>query len=260
MQAQLIKTVSAYRAYAKGGRSARRRDAAARAGGVTLRVLERRLVAPARSRPPASGLLLQLTGDGWRSRSRTRSRSSRRSRRGMRCFSSRPGRRVLISRARSRAVKPPVAHKIRGTHKQVQQAQAAFTAAASKAAGQQADAVEAYDGKIAGLERRLRTLDPPPIVTARLSNAAENARSLEHRRLGARAGASKKDRSHVAVFGRHFTLGRAHRRQRQRPKGANCRNQRIQPSRARHRHVAGRHQAGARAGPTRNGLTAAGRE
>lgn len=56
------------------------------------------------------------------------------------------------------AVKPPAAHKIRGTKQQVQKAQAEFAA-------QQADGLDTYVTKVAALKARLRTLRPPPVMT-----------------------------------------------------------------------------------------------
>jgi len=206
MQAQLTKTVAAYRSYAKGGASAQTVTPELAHAEGTLRLLQHRLVGLS-APPPAKhlrALLLQLTGlevaiahevaqlsaftpeySALLKRARTAS--------------------VVLSRALS-AVKPPVAHQIRGTRKQVKAAQAAFTAAASAAAAEQAGAVDAYDAKIAGLERRLRKLDPPAVMTPAYRT---QLKTLETSRIAGSALAQelrKQDRSHVAVYGRRFTL------------------------------------------------------
>ena len=104
------------------------------------------------------------------------------------------------------AVKPPQAHKIRGTRKQVQKAQATFAAAAAASAAQQADAVDAYDAKIARVQHDLRKLHPPPVVSPAYRTQVQ---TLEASRTVGSALARelrKKTRSHVAVFGRRFTV------------------------------------------------------
>ena len=103
-------------------------------------------------------------------------------------------------------MKPPKAHKLHGTKKQIQQAQAAFTAAADKAAALQADAVDAYVTKIARLERELRKLQPPPIVRP---DYRTQLRTLTTSRTTGSALAKelrKTNRSDVAAFSRKFTL------------------------------------------------------
>ena len=55
----------------------------------------------------------------------------------------------------------PAPQKIHGTPAQITQAQAAFAAAAAKAALDQADAVAAYDTALAKAAKRLRALSPP---------------------------------------------------------------------------------------------------
>lgn len=105
-----------------------------------------------------------------------------------------------------KAVKPPTPHKIRGTKKQVKKAQAAFLAAADAAAAEQADAVDAYDAKVAVIERRLRKLDPPPVM--RPTSRAE-IRAIAASRIAGAALATelrKKNRTRVPVLGRNFTL------------------------------------------------------
>ena len=62
------------------------------------------------------------------------------------------------------AAPAPTPHKIHGTPAQIKQAQAAFSAAATKAALAQADAVTAYDAALARETRRLHVLSPPPVL------------------------------------------------------------------------------------------------
>jgi hypothetical protein len=59
----------------------------------------------------------------------------------------------------------PKARRIRGTAKQIAVAKAAFTAASNRAAAAQADALDAFDSALAGAQRRLRTLRPPPVMS-----------------------------------------------------------------------------------------------
>ena len=105
-----------------------------------------------------------------------------------------------------KAITPPKPHQIKGTKAQVAKAQAAFTAASSEAAARQADAIDAYGTSIAGVQRRLRALDPPEVLQPayraqlrmfRASRAAGAALADELR---------KSDRSRVAVLGRRFTI------------------------------------------------------
>jgi hypothetical protein len=206
MQAQLTKTVAAYRSFSKGGAPAKTLTPELAQAETTLRLLQRRLVALPAPQPAKRlrTLLVRLTAvevaiahevaqlSGFTSPYSTLLKEARTAS-------------VVLSHALS-AVKPPVAHKIRGTRKQVKKAQAAFTAAASAAAAQQADAVDAYDAKIAVVERRLRKLEPPPVMTPAYRT---QLKTLETSRIAGSALAQelrKKNRSHVAVFGRRFTL------------------------------------------------------
>jgi len=206
MQAQLTKTVAAYRSFSKSGTPATTLTPQLAQAEVTLRLLQRRLVALPAPVPAKHlrTLLLRLTGlevTIAHEVSRLASFTPRYSAllRQARAAS------VVLSRA-LRAVKPPVAHQIRGTRKQVQKAQAAFAAAASAAAAQQAEAVAAYDAKIAVVAHRLRSLDPPLVMTPayrtqlKTLDASRTAGSALAREL------RKKDRSQVAVFGRRFTI------------------------------------------------------
>ena len=62
------------------------------------------------------------------------------------------------------AAKAPTPQKLHGTAAQIEQAQAAFAAAATKAALAQADAVAAYDTAVAKARARLRALSPPSVM------------------------------------------------------------------------------------------------
>jgi hypothetical protein len=202
MQAQLTKTVAAFRTYAKGGSSTPELAQAE----LTLRLLQRRLVAlPAP--PPAKHLrilLLRLTALEVAIAHEVAQLSA---------FTPRYAALLRRSRAASvalshalAAVKPPVAHQIRGTRKQVQAAQAAFTAAASAAAAEQAVAVDAYDAKVAGVELRLRALDAPPVMASAYRAQLQTLGASRTAGGALAAQLRKQDRSQVAVFGRRFTL------------------------------------------------------
>jgi len=104
------------------------------------------------------------------------------------------------------AAKAPTPRRIRGTKKQVQAAQAQFTAEAEKAAAQQAAAVDAYDAALGVALRGLAKLDPPRVLEPsfrtqvhafELSRSAGAALAAELR---------KKNRTNVSVLGRRFTI------------------------------------------------------
>jgi hypothetical protein len=102
-------------------------------------------------------------------------------------------------------VRPPKAHAVRGTPKQIAQARAAYAAAASSAALAQAHAVSAYLGALALVVRRLRTLAPPPVMApayrAQLATleATETAGGVLVREL------HKKNRSRVPLLSRRLS-------------------------------------------------------
>ena len=164
MQAQVTKTVAAYADFSKGRTSAKVLSRVAQAK-QTLRVLRHRLVVLS-APPPAKHLrvlLIRLTGYEVGTAHEIA---------GLSRFSvpfatlleqAKVASRTLLSRSLA-GIKPPQPHTIHGTRKQVQAARAAFTAAASGAAVQQADAVATYDARIATVEQRLRRLDPPAIM------------------------------------------------------------------------------------------------
>ena len=203
MQSQLTKTVTAYRDFTRGKKGVTPRLAQSE---VILKRLESRLVAlPAPA--PATRLrmlLIRLTGAevGVAHEVTLLSR-----------FSGPYA--ALLHRAKAAgtvlshslaAVKPPVPHKIRGTRKQVKAAQAAFNAAASAAAAQQADAVDVYDARVGNIERALRKLDPPPVLTPSFRTQLQTLSASRTAGAALSKELRKKDRSHVAVVGRKFTL------------------------------------------------------
>ena len=206
MQVQLINTVSAFRALANGSVGSKTLAPRLTQAESTLRVLQRRLIALLAPAPAKHLrlLLIQLTGSEVSTAHEVGQLVT---------FSPRFA--ALLKDVRTAgtqlaralgAVKPPKSHKLHGTKKQIQQAQAAFTAAADKAAALQADAVDAYITKIARLERELRKLDPPPIVRP---DYRTQLRTLTASRTTGSALAQelrKTNRSDVAVFSRKFTL------------------------------------------------------
>ena len=115
----------------------------------------------------------------------------------------RDGRR--LSRALA-AVKPPAAHKLRGTRKQVALAQAQFTHEADAAAAEQADAIAVYDGEIAGVVQSLRRLAPPLVM--RPAYLGQLTALTQSRTAGAALAAElrKPARTDIAVYGRRFTI------------------------------------------------------
>ena len=98
----------------------------------------------------------------------------------------------------------PQAHNVRGTAKQIAAAKAAYAAASSRAAAVQADAVDAYDIRLAVVLRRLRALDPPAAMAPGYRAQVRTFRAL--RRAGARlAGELRKpNRARVSRLGRSF--------------------------------------------------------
>jgi hypothetical protein len=206
MQAQLTDTVSAYHLFASGSVPAKTLAPQLAQAELTLRRLQRRIVAlPA----PAIAmhlrvLLIRLTGAEVSTAHEVGQ---------LAIFSPRYA--VILRRVKTAglelsrafaAVKTPQAHKLHGTKAQVKQAQAKFAAAAAVAAAQQADAVDAYGAKVARVQRDLRKLDPPPVLSpayrsqAQALEASLSAGSALAREL------RKPNRSRVALFGRRFAL------------------------------------------------------
>ena len=206
MQVQLINTVSVYRAFANGAIPAKTLVPRLGQAERTLRRLQGRLAALPAPVPAKRlrRLLIQLIGSEVSTAHEVGQLAA---------FSPKFG--VLLGEVRTAgsglaralaAVKPPQAHVLHGTKKQVKEAQAQFAAAAAKAAGLQADAVDVYDAKLARIERDLRKLDPAPVV---LPDYRIQLRTLEASRTAGSALARelrKTDRSRVAVLSRKFTL------------------------------------------------------
>lgn len=105
-----------------------------------------------------------------------------------------------------RAVSIPAPHAIRGTKKQVLTAQRAFQVQADAAAAAQADAVDAYDAKIAVVLRKLAQLEPPHVFTPSYHAQLLAFRAI--RASGARLAAQLRttNRGNVAALGRRFEL------------------------------------------------------
>jgi hypothetical protein len=206
MQAQLTKTVKAYRAFSSGGTPSKTLTPQLLQAEQTLKRLQRRIVslpAPAPARH-LRALLIQLTGTEVSSAHEIGQLS---------VFA--PQYSVVLKQAKTAgaelsralaAVKPPTAHKIRGTKQQVKKAQAAFAAAASAAAAQQADAVDVYVTKVGALERRLRKLRPPPVMAPSYRTQLRTLEASRRSGLALALGLRQRDRSHVSVLGRKFTL------------------------------------------------------
>ena len=104
------------------------------------------------------------------------------------------------------AVKPPTAHTLRGTRKQVVLAEAQFTKEADAAAAQQADAIDVYDGALGGVVQSMRSLDPPAVM--RPAYLGQLGALTQSRTAGAALAAElrKSSRTNVAVYGRRFTI------------------------------------------------------
>jgi hypothetical protein len=206
MQAQLTKTVKAYRAFASGGTPAKTLTPQLLRAELTLQRLERRIVALPAPAPAKRlrTLLVGLTGAEVSIAHEVAQLSA---------FA--PQYSALLKQAKTAgtelsralaAVKPPKAHRIRGTKAQVKKAQAAFAAAASAAAAQQADAVDAYDAKIGAVHGRLRKLRPPAVMSPAYRTQLQTLEASRRSGLALALELRKHNRSHVAVLGRKFTL------------------------------------------------------
>lgn len=204
MQAQLTKTVTAYKDFSKGHKSAQELQPQLDGAEQTLRTLRVRLVSLA-APPPARHLraLLVRLADYEVGTAHDIDGLARYS----------PRLASLLARAKAAGdsltlalgkVKPPQAHTIHGTKAQVRAAQAAFTTAATTAAAQQADAIEAYDAQIAGVVRGFRELDPPAVM--RPSYRSQLAALESSRAAGSKLAAALRGshRSEVPVLGARF--------------------------------------------------------
>jgi hypothetical protein len=105
-----------------------------------------------------------------------------------------------------RAVSIPKPHKLRGTKKEISAAQAQYKSDSLVAATAQADAIDAYDRKVASIVRRLRNLQPPaalaPTYRAQLHGLQDAATAGSRLANELR----KPGRADVAALGRRFTL------------------------------------------------------
>lgn len=99
----------------------------------------------------------------------------------------------------------PQPHQLRGTQAKIAAAQRAFAKEAARAAGKQADAIDAYDASLRGVVARLRRLTPPPAFRP------EYRAQLEAFKVSASSGDNlasvlrSSHRSNVAGVGRKFT-------------------------------------------------------
>jgi hypothetical protein len=206
LQAQLTRTVKAYRTFATAGTSSKTLTPQLLQAELTLQRLRRRIVglpAPAPAKH-LRALLVELTGTEVSMAHEVG-----------RLAAFAPQYSAVLKRAKAAgtelshalaAVKPPTAHKIRGTRKQVQKAQAAFAAAAVAAAVQQADAVDAYAVRIAAVLTRLKKLRPPPVTTPAYRIQLQTLEASRRSALTLALELRKQNRSHVAALGRKFTL------------------------------------------------------
>jgi hypothetical protein len=206
MQAQLTKTVKAYREFSTGGTPPKTLTPQLLQAEQTLKRLQRRIAALPAPEPASRlrKLLVQLTGTEVSIAHEVGQLS---------VFA--PQYSVVLKQARAAgvelskglaAVKPPKAHKIRGTKAQVQKAQAAFSAAAAAAAAQQADAVDAYAAKIVQVEGRLRRLHPPRVMRPAYLTQLRTLGASRRSGLALALELRKQNRSRVAVLGRAFTV------------------------------------------------------
>lgn len=205
MRDALTKTSQAYRDFATGKISAASAPPLVRAED-TLRTLQKRIAAL--DAPPAAArlraLLLQFTHaevslagevtqlavfEPWFNTLLRQARAAG----------------ARLSRALA-AAKPPTPRRLRGTKKQIAAAQAAFSAQVAQAAALQADAIDAYDARLAVIVTRLRALKPPPVL--RPAFRAQLATLVASRRAGAALAQElrKASRSQVSALGRRFTL------------------------------------------------------
>jgi hypothetical protein len=206
MQAQLTKTVKAYRAFSSGGTPAKTLTPQLLEAEQTLKRLNRRIVALPAPAPAKRlrTLLIQLTGSEVSTAHEIGQLAAYAPRYSALLRQAKTAGAVL-SRGLA-AVKPPTAHNIRGTKAQVQKAQAGFAAAASAAAAAQADAIDAYVAKIAKLQARLHKLHAPPVMTPSYRTELQTLEASRRSGLALALELRKQNRSHVAVLGRKFTL------------------------------------------------------
>jgi hypothetical protein len=206
MQAQLTKTAKAYRAFSNGRAPSKTLTPQLLQAEQTLQRLRRRIVALPAPAPAKHlrALLIQLT-DSEVSSAHEIGRLSAYAPQYSAVLKQAKVAGADLSRGLA-AVKPPTAHKIRGTKQQVQKAQAAFAAAAAAAAAHQADAIDAYVATIAAVAARLRKLRPPPVMSPSYRTELQTLEASRRSGLALALELRKAKRSQVAVLGRKFTL------------------------------------------------------
>ena len=104
------------------------------------------------------------------------------------------------------AIKTPTPHAIRGTKSQIAKAQAAFTAASSRAASAQADAVTAYDAVVLDVLAAMRKLSPPPVLAPAFRSEVNGLVATHHAAGRLAATLRQKNRSNVSTLARSFTI------------------------------------------------------
>jgi hypothetical protein len=102
-------------------------------------------------------------------------------------------------------IRPPTAHAVRGTPKQVAHARAVYAAAVSSAALAQARAIGTYDRSLAGVIRLLRTLGPPPVMAPAYRAQLSTLESTEAAGGALARELHQKNRSRVPLLGRRFS-------------------------------------------------------
>ena len=205
MSVPLASLLTAYRGFAKPTGDPKELAQLARAE-RTLRTFERRLIAlPA---PPAAATLRLRLVQFVRDEDRVAVEISQLAHFAPR-FRTSVSVAAIANAALARslaAAKPPKAHVVRGTAKQIAAVRAAYAAAARRTQAEQADAVDAYDGALALALRSLRKLRPPPVFAPAF---LAEVHTLEATR---RAGAAlaqelrKANTKNVPVLGRRFTV------------------------------------------------------
>lgn len=205
-QSALTATVRAYHDYVRGRVPARTLTPRLARAETTLVRLQHR-VAAVQAPPQASqlrGLLVRLLG----AEAATAHEIS-----GLARFA--PAYALVLARAKRAgadlsvalaAVNPPKARRLRGTKSQVARAQAVFTKQAGAAAAAQADAVDAYDLRVAAVERSLEHLVPPAVMRPAYLGQERTLRATRLAGAALAAELRKSDRSQVAAYGRRFTL------------------------------------------------------
>jgi len=110
---------------------------------------------------------------------------------------------VLARRLAS--TQPPQPHVVKGTKKQIAQAQAAFATASATAATAEADSVATYDEAVAKALRELRPLSPPPALAPAYRAQLQGLEATVAAGQLLVAELRKKNRSQVQTLGRAFT-------------------------------------------------------